>query len=531
MNLMIVEDEIRILNSLVHNIPWDQHGIEVVATAENGLEALQLLERRKPDILLLDIEMPELDGLSVAERIAVESPEIRMIILSGHDDFGYAQRAVGLGVKRYLLKPAGEEEILKTVVETAEELRAELAERHNLAALQEKWRSRLPQLQETFLRSWMLDGYDGWELVRHAEELAIVLPPDSVYGASVCSIDPLAESEQRFTAADLPLLAFALTSIARECVPATEGYVFPGGEGQTILLFVSLPGESDAELMKRMNVRCSRLLQVVKECLKVTASAGLGSASSLAEAPISYQQACRALRERAVYGHELAIPYLAVKKDAPPVQLDTSFEKQLEIAIYMDTKERMIELVDAQLASLLERAGSAELVYEHLLYLSSSFIRLIQAQGWSLQQVLGEDYAYFLSLQTLQSREQIRAWSRRVTLQIREYAEEARRTTSHHLVRQVVEAVESGLEQDLSLHALAEQLYVNSSYLSRLFKKETGTSFSIYVQERRMERARAMLQSGSKVYDAASAVGYRDISYFAKVFRKHWGAAPSEIRM
>ncbi|MFS0722519.1 response regulator [Paenibacillus sp. 1P07SE] len=530
MNLMIVEDEIRILNSLVHNIPWEEHDIEVVATAENGREALHLLNRRKPDIVLLDIEMPELDGLSLAERIATESPHIRMIILSGHDDFTFAQRAVGLGIKRYLLKPAGEEEILQTVLEAAREVRAELADRHNLADLQHKWRTRLPQLQETFLRSWMLDRYDGWEVLRHGEELGLGLPPDALYTAVVCSIDPLTEEEQRFTASDMPLLAFSLTSIAREFLPASEGYVFAGSEGQTVLLFVGAPDESASELMKRVHLRCMRLLQVVKECLKVPASAGVGRACQLAESPTSYREACLALRERAVYGHELAIPYLTVKDEPRPLQLDAAFEKQLEIAIYMDTKEHMVELVDNYMAQLLEQAGSSERVYEQLLVISSCFVRLIQGQGWSLQRVLGDDYAYFLSLQSLLSSEQIRAWSRRVVGHIRTYAEETRRTTSHQLVRQLVETVEAQLSEDLGLHTLAEQLFVNPSYLSRLFKKETGTSFSSYVQERRMERARELLQDGAKVFDAASRVGYRDISYFAKVFRKHWGAAPSEIR-
>src|SRR5688572_12418489 len=101
MNLMIVEDEIRIMNSLVNNIPWSEHGIEVVAAAENGREALSLIERKKPDIVLLDIEMPEMDGLSLAKSVRELEPQIKLIVLSGHDDFHYAQTALGLGVMKY----------------------------------------------------------------------------------------------------------------------------------------------------------------------------------------------------------------------------------------------------------------------------------------------------------------------------------------------------------------------------------------------------------------------------------------------
>lgn len=102
---MIVEDEIRILNSLANNIPWNEHGIEVVALAENGLEALSMIERRKPDIVLLDIEMPEMDGLTLVRTVLQQETHMKFVILSGHDDFPYAQAAVGLGVMKYLLKP------------------------------------------------------------------------------------------------------------------------------------------------------------------------------------------------------------------------------------------------------------------------------------------------------------------------------------------------------------------------------------------------------------------------------------------
>lgn len=85
-------------------------------------------------------------------------------------------------------------------------------------------------------------------------------------------------------------------------------------------------------------------------------------------------------------------------------------------------------------------------------------------------------------------------------------------------------------KEELTLHTLAERLYVNPSYLSRLFKREEGKSISEYLLKRSMEHAKELLHSGVKVYDAAEAAGYRDVSYFARVFRKYWGVAPSELK-
>jgi two-component system response regulator YesN len=98
------------------------------------------------------------------------------------------------------------------------------------------------------------------------------------------------------------------------------------------------------------------------------------------------------------------------------------------------------------------------------------------------------------------------------------------------MVKSILGIVENEMDQEITLHTVADRLYLNSSYLSRLFKQETGKSFSNYVLERKMERAKAALVDGAKISEAASMVGYHDGSYFTRVFRKFWGVTPGEIR-
>ncbi|MHA6484540.1 response regulator [Paenibacillus sp. strain BS8-2] len=530
MNLMIVEDESLILNGLVNNIPWEKHGIEVVATAENGKDALAILERRMPEILLLDIEMPEMDGLALAEAVLARETGTRIVILSGHDEFAYAQRAISLGVAKYLLKPAGDEEVMNAVAEVAEDIRRELAEKHDLSELKRMWRIRLPQLQEDFLRGWVTNRYADWELRKHSAELRMELREHATYAVAVCVIDPLSEDETRFGAADMPLLQFSLESIAKEALPPEEVTVFNDANGALVLLFMKREEEDISELTKRVNVRLAKLLNVVKECLKLTASAGMGSAGDFASVPRSYQQACQALQGRAIYGNGIAIPYPEAAGNIEAIRLDADFERQLEIAVHTGEREKADALVDRYVEKAYASAGSAELIYEHLLYLSGVFTRVIQTQGWSMQRVLNGDYGYFLALEKLVSKDQIVQWAKRVNLNIAAYMLSERQHSSHRLVKLVVETVDRDLGSDLTLHTLAERMYVNPSYLSRLFKRETGDVFSNYVLARRMEKAKELLLADAKVYDASAAVGYQDISYFAKVFRKYWGVAPSELK-
>jgi two-component system response regulator YesN len=531
MNLMIVEDEIRIMNSLVNNIPWNEHGIEVVAAAENGHEALSLIERKKPDIVLLDIEMPEMDGLTLAKSVREMEPQIKLVVLSGHDDFHYAQAAVGLGVMKYLLKPAGDQEIMDAVLHAAGEIRKELMEKHSMLELKRKWQDRLPQLQDDFYRNWMLDRYATWELQKHMQELNLSLDAFTRFVVTVCEIDPLPEEEGRYTSSDQSLLQFSLECISSEFLQEEDCRVFADADGATVLLFLGRAEESEQHMIQRINVNVSRLLNVVKECLKITASAGLGTLGVLDHVSLSYRQACRALQERAIYGNDMFIPYLDVTSNRHHVQFDSEFEKQLEIAVHTDDSIAVTRLIDNYFEQLYSHEVSTQRVYEHLLYLSTVFTRIIQSRRWSMQEVLQEDYSAFLSFGSLLSKDQIVSWAKRVASRIILYREKERTHSSHELVKKMIEAVELMLgKEELTLHTLAERLYVNPSYLSRLFKKEEGRSFSEYVMKRSMEYAKEQLLNGVKVYDAAEAAGYRDVSYFAKVFRKYWGVAPGEFK-
>ncbi|CAM4505675.1 two-component system response regulator YesN [Paenibacillus endophyticus] len=420
--------------------------------------------------------------------------------------------------------------IIMPTAEVAEDIRRELTEKHDLSELQRMWSIRLPQLREDFLRGWVTNRYADWELRRNSAELRMELPEHATYAVAVCVIDPLSEDETRFAAADLPLLQFSLESISNEALPPEEATVFNDANGSLVLLFVNREEESVSDLTNRVNVRLTRLLNIVKECLKLTASAGLGSAGDFASVPRSYQQACQALQERAVYGNGIAIPHLETSRNGGAILLDTDFERQLEIAVHTGEREKADALIDGYAEKAYASADSSELIYEHLLYLSGVFTRMIQTQGWSVQRVLKNDYRHFLALDTLVSKDQIVQWAKRVNLNIAAYMANEKKRSSHKLVKLIVETVDRNLESDLTLHTLAERMYVNSSYLSRLFKRETGEAYTSYVLARRMEKAKQLLLADAKVYDASAAVGYQDISYFAKVFRKFWGVAPSELK-
>ncbi|ARF70134.1 hypothetical protein B7C51_23250 [Paenibacillus larvae subsp. pulvifaciens] len=195
MNLLIVEDEPRLRSSLAHHIPWSDHGIEVVGLAANGNEALKYVGRKKTDILLLDIQIPGMDGLTLLKTILEKDKLLITVILSGHDNFAYAQTALELGVFKYLLKPAGDREILQAVLGAAEELRRIMEKRNNMAVLQQKWKENLPALQNNAFIQILQGCYGAAEREQLNRELSLNLSRENQYAVAVIDIDQAVDQE------------------------------------------------------------------------------------------------------------------------------------------------------------------------------------------------------------------------------------------------------------------------------------------------------------------------------------------------
>ncbi|GAE04087.1 putative two-component system response regulator [Paenibacillus sp. JCM 10914] len=496
MNLIIVEDEPRLRHALAHNIPWEQHGLEVVGTASNGVEALELVGRKKPDIMLIDIQMPEMDGLTLLGELRSRkdiSQLTKMIILSGHDTFEFAQLALEFGVSRYLLKPAGDEEILEAVLEARQQLRSDLEQWQRKALLEQKWKDNLPHLQNLFFIQWVNGRYTRDEILSKSRELYIPLETDDRLAIAVVDLDPLSEEETRFQQGDSELLQFTMQCLAKELLSHPNLWITSDSANMLMLVYVLNETEDTNDAMLHLNADVSKLLSQTREVLKLTASAGIcGATGSIEDMSLLYAQACRALQERVVYGHDLAIPYRELPRlDIQAVIVQQNLEKSLEIALETADERKALEALQGLWEEAFTRPESSDDFQEAVLYMNSFFTRMIQKQGWSVKKVVGEDISYFHNVKLLNTKLQTWSLLERTVKHIIAFMSEQRKTTSNQVVKDILNLLEAEMDQEITLHTVADRLYVNSSYLSRLFKQEMGVAFSTYVLERKMERAKS----------------------------------------
>lgn len=531
MNLLIVEDEIRLLKGITNNIPWKEIRMDIIGAVSNGLEALKITEEKNVDIILLDIRMPEIDGITLAKRVLEKDPSIKIIFLTGHDDFNYAQEAINMGVYKYLLKPAGDKEILESVKEAADQKELEWKMEHKQKVLDRKWNDHLPYLQELFLQRWILEGYEDWEVKQKVKELMINLPVNPKYVVAILDIDSLVEREH--FESDIKLLQHSILYFAQDFLKEDSCKVFTDPNHLTIMMFTCENDNGDDRFIKDIVNKISELLSMIQDYLKISVSAGISQTAKLArDLPVCYQQALKALQERVVYGRNTIIPFVQNMKQGYISSATFMIDPHIESLIISGELSKATNKFNSFIDDYLCQSSSFKEVKEFILFLYNFLTNIIYERGWSISEVLKDESFYVITAEKFKSKKQIKEWAHKIMVSIVKYAEYQRNVNTNDLIKSTLSQIEKSieLEEEVTLNSVAEKLFINPSYLSRLFKQETGSTFSKYLLERKMKRAKELLNRGERVYNTASFLGYSDVSYFTKVFRKYWGTTPGEIK-
>ena len=159
--IMLVDDEEEVRKSIINKIDWADTGFEVIGDAENGKDALEKIEQNEPDLVLTDIKMPYMDGLTMAETIRQQYPSVKIVIFSGFDEFEYAKKAIKLNVIEYILKPVNVEELTAILKKIKKNLDEEIEQKRNVNLLRESYIKNLPTIREHFLNDLIHGGMSG----------------------------------------------------------------------------------------------------------------------------------------------------------------------------------------------------------------------------------------------------------------------------------------------------------------------------------------------------------------------------------
>lgn len=533
LRIFLVEDESIIRETLRDSVPWTQYGYTFVGEAGDGEMALPLIRKAMPDVLITDIRMPFMDGLALSRLVLQEFPQMKIIIISGYDDFEYAQQAIGLGVERYLLKPITKNSLITVLEEVRNKIEGERAQSSYTALFHLEAREYENFTRRSFFERISAGHLTVQEIYDQAEKLDLDLRA--------------------------PCYTIALFSILPEQQGTTEAYSEPGARLHDELMghFLKDPAyilfrwnlTTCAVLIKaeteEMDERIRRCCDTVRQQYEAFAPeqnwyVAVGRPTQrLSRLRDCFDEVNRLWAYRYIQtrqhiltadtvslltgtGGEDSLNNLDVSKVNPAI---------LTGVMQSAAAQEVVSFVDEYVRSLADALESKP--FCQYLMLSVRFAATEYAQSLEVD---AQEFLQSLSCLDLVgktvSMDDLKRYMTDILLRAVELRDQAAGSQYRTLMKQAVRFIDEYFtNQDLSLNRVAREVNISANYLSAVFSQEMGQTFVEYVTAKRMALARELLRTTDmRSGEVADAVGYRDPHYFSFLFKKTQGCTPRDYR-
>lgn len=531
--IMLVDDEEEVRTSIIKKVDWEKVGFEVVGDAENGEEALEMAGVLEPDVVITDIKMPFMDGLTLGERLREMLPSIKIVIFSGFDDFEYAKQAIKLNVVEYVLKPVNVQELTAILKNIKSILDEEIAQKTDIEILRQHYINSLPVIRERFFTELLNGQVTNLNQKEQPGNFGSKICDNRFWTVALLNIEAIQMEEGKkeiLFHQERELIPFSVKQLADEKLESdyiAESF-FIADKLAIIVGFQS--GNEVQGFIDVMNDICKES----KRILELSVSAGIGTLSGqLQNLRVSYQGAQDALDYKMVLGTGKTIYIKDVEPDQViQLQFDDQSEHELLTTIKFGENKDIQEVID----NIIGRFENVPLPFKqyqvYLLGIVSSIIKVVQGYELDMDNIFGSDINYFERLAAFRSTDEIKQWLYKVCINLSAYINKERTSTTRQIVNEAKQIILEKYEDALlSVEIICEQLHISTAYFSTLFKKETGQSYVAYLTEVRLGKAVELLnKTDYKTYIISGKVGYAEPNYFSYVFKKQFGVSPSKYR-
>lgn len=533
---IIVDDESIVRDGLRNTIAWNDHGFELAGDYENGREAWEAIERLKPDLIISDISMPFMDGLELARLVSTNYPYMKVVILTGYDQFEYAQQAIRLKVRDFVLKPITAREIRELLDKARAEMDEEAKRLEDLGRLRSQLHQSLPLLKERFLERLVLLGLGKPEIEERFAYFGLpsLEPPCLVM---VADIDDFGEKETLIDDGhDAEFLRFAVFNIFEETASQRPGTLLFRTREEKLMAIVG--GAADeSELYDAAFGMAEEVRHLVEKYLRFTVTIGIGHAVSSAEQlPASARSALSALDYRFQQGKNKVLGITDMEGSSAPASPvpNRDWDRRLAAAVRTGAADEARELIGRIAGEL--RSAPLPVCFLHIQRILLALLDVAQELGLGLESPAGEAAPIqplcLTEVYRFKTLGEIEDWLKDIVASLMAgIADNRSRFTRLQIARATDYIEEHYADEKLSLRDLCRHVLMSTSYFSLAFKQCTGETFVEYLTRVRIEKAKALLLATSlKFYEIASRVGYADPNYFSILFKKHTGMTPRDFR-
>lgn len=525
--VLVVDDRMDVVEGIIDLVNWGQLDCQIVGWATNGETACEMIERNVPDIVITDIKMPVMDGLKLVEVCKERWRNIRFVILSGYDDFSFAQRALRLGVDEYLLKPASVESITSTIKRLADDLNIARDENEKIYFLKRQLRQGLPLMKAEYFRHLVSEtaNLTMAEIVERFSFLSVDIELENLT-IVVIELDHNLELIKEHGQAVVDSFYYAIANGAEELLSESyKSHVFRYGGSKTVVLLNC--NIHDAMSKKHLRLTLEDLSEKFIKGLLLSITIGISNTiESILEIKEAFAQAIQSVSYKLYLGHNHVIFYDEINKASKLEQVNyMNIQNQLIHTIRTEEREERSRLIkefikrnQTLLPEQLKRA-----VQEITMVVCHYADHTERAERIVIRRNLIEES------DGLQTAEELEHWMNDILDELCDRLQKNRVSQLKHYGESAKSIVEIHYANNITLAGVSEIIGLAPTYLSAIFKEEAGMTFTEYLIEVRIKKAKELLKTKSyKVYQIAEKVGYSDSRYFSEVFKKKVGVTPKE---
>lgn len=519
--VFLVEDEIVAREGIRDNVDWQACGFSFCGEAPDGEAALPLILQAKPDVVITDIRMPFMDGLQLCAIVRERLPQTRILVLSGYDEFAYAQQAIALGVCEYLLKPVSARDLGRALARMRVQLEAERAEEEERRQLALQLQDSHDLLRQELLMRLCLGDLDAFEALQRSSEIGIdLLAP--AYTVVVARIE--CEGERDLRALQKAQASLLQAESLPRCLPFRKD----------IEELVYLLMAEDADAAQRLQAALAERLHVAIEHqpgLRLQVAAG-NVQSRLSDLPLSFASAL----------DQLALNAWTPNPPAPPGDSDPSERGTGPVLLDRQAIERFLKLgtmddfdrfFGEYVANLEEQIAAVRHYRDYLLVdIAVAASTFVSNLGGPPAEIVPEAARITDLVPHVHAIEEMRELARRIIHRALDYRDAVAHQQHRHLILHARAYIETHYaDADLGLQTVAAEVCVSPSHFSAVFSRETGETFKECLTRVRLDHAREMLRTTAlPILEVGQRCGYNDPHYFSAVFKRVVGVSPREYR-
>ena len=539
LKIFLAEDEVIVRETIKRMIPWEDLGFELVGEAADGEMALPLLLRQKPDLLITDIKMPFMDGLTLAKVAKKEIPGLKVVILSGYDDFNYAKQAINIGVEDYLLKPITKNALIERLTEIRSRYEHEKTQKEDYEKFHREMQAYEKNSSRDFFEALVSGSMDMMEIYRRSEKLGLDIVAEA-YNVLIftmnCEEDFSGQREgySEWEAESLELLEefFSENTSAMlfRCNIFSYGVLIKGQK------------ETIEENTRSCVSEIQRIFDRKEQKRQWFVAAG-EPVERLSQIQKSYYSASRAFSQRYLYDENILYYDEMASMEKKNVTEDDStylqkvdvnalnpaiLQKFLSNGLLEETENFVKDYFYAIGQEPLESLVFRNYVTLNVRFSVMSFLKEIGCDTRTLEQ---EDTEDVLS-ESSKSLENAIAYAEKIISQAIALRDQNSGNKNRSILKTAVDFIDSHyMEEDMSLNKAANAANVSANHFSALFSQNMGQTFIEYLTNLRMNKAKEYLRCTSmRSSEIAGEIGYKDAHYFSYLFKKTQGMTPSDYR-